>query len=220
MTAAIGLMAKAPVPGEVKTRLCPPLDPAEACEAAVGMLRDCVDTVSVTDAVVWCVHTGRQDQLAPHLPTGTRFLRQRGQGLAERLAAAQQDLHDHGYDGVVLVGADCPTLDAAYLREAVSALRGSTVVLGPSTDGGYNLIGSGRPIPSLFEVRMSTGDVLDETVARAQAAGLTTRLLTPRTDLDTVDDVLAARHAGWLEHAPRTRELAERLRRRSPMPPA
>jgi uncharacterized protein len=209
----VGIMAKAPLAGAVKTRLCPPLTAEEARDAAVAMLRDCADATSRTTADLWCVHTGAAGDLAPHLPAGSCLLLQRGDGLAERLAAAQDDLHGEGYHGVILVGADCPTLDADYLRDAVRALDDHEVVLGPATDGGYTLIGSRQPTPELFEVRMSTSQVLQETVARAHEAGHTPHLLAPRSDLDTVGDVLDALEAGWLDQAPRTRALADRLRR-------
>jgi hypothetical protein len=102
---------------------------------------------------------------------------------------------------------------AGKLLLLVSEIVVGAFVLGPATDGGYTLIGSRQPTPELFEVRMSTSQVLQETVARAHEAGHTPHLLAPRSDLDTVGDVLDALEAGWLDQAPRTRALADRLRR-------
>lgn len=211
MRVAVGLMAKAPVSGEVKTRLCPPLHPDEARDAAVAMLQDAAAHAVASGAEVWCVHTGDPSLLTPHLPPETSLLLQRGSGLAQRLDAAQQDLHTAGYDRVLLVGGDCPTLDAAYLRAAIDALEHVEVVLGPAVDGGYTVIGSAIPTPTLFEVAMSTSQVLDETVAQAAAAGFRVQLLDERGDVDTVDDLEAALRSGWLDTAPRTAALATSL---------
>ena len=154
MRAAIGLMAKAPIDGQVRTRLCPPLEPHEACAAAMSMLRDGADAQGAIGADPWCVHT----------------------------------------------------LDTDYLAAAIAALVDHEVVLGPAVDGGYSLIGSSRPTPTLFAVTMSTDAVLEDTIARA-AAGLRVRLLAERGDLDTLQDLVIAMDAGWLAHAPRTLRL-------------
>jgi len=211
MRSAIGLMAKAPVVGGVKTRLCPPMRPDQARDAAVAMLQDAAEQARATGADVWCVHTGDPALLTPHLPPGTSLLLQRGEGLAERLAAAQRDLHAAGYDRVLLVGGDCPTVDTTYLAAGLDALADHGVVIGPAADGGYTLIASTRPTPSLFTITMSTDRVLDDTIARAEGAGLRVHLLGPRGDLDTVEDLLLALDAGWLAGAPRTARLAAEL---------
>ncbi len=211
MRSAIGLMAKAPIAGQVKTRLCPPLQPEAARQAAIGMLHDAAEQARATGADLWCVHTGDPALLAPHLPEGAALLSQRGEGLAERLAAAQQDLHAAGYDRVLLVGGDCPTADAAYLSTGLASLTHHDVVLGPSVDGGYTLVGSSRPTPTLFDVTMSTTRVLQHTVARAERDGMTIHLLDRRGDLDTVDDLIGALDSGWLATAPLTAALAAQL---------
>lgn len=212
MTAAIGVMAKAPVAGEVKTRLCPPLTPQQAREAAVAMLADSAQTVAAVDAAAWCVHTGDPALLRAHLPAGTALLAQRGAGLAERLAAAQADLHARGHDRVLLIGGDCPTLDRDDLVAALAVLDDHDVVLAPAVDGGYTAVGTRRPCAALFAVEMSTDRVLDETVARARAAGLSVGVTAVRGDLDTAEDLVAALDAGWLRHAPRTAAWARRVR--------
>lgn len=207
MKSAIGLIAKAPIDGEVKTRLCPPLEPHEAREVAISMLRDGADAAGATDADLWCVHTGDPALLTLHLPSGTSLLLQRGAGLAERLANAQRELHDVGYDRVLLVAGDAPTVDTDYLDAGLAALVDHEVVLGPAVDGGYTLIGSSRPTPTLFAVTMSTDAVLDDTIAQAVAADLRVCLLAERGDLDTLQDLVIAMDAGWLAHAPRTLRL-------------
>lgn len=207
MRVAVGVMAKAPVVGEVKTRLTPPLTAEEATSVAVAMLRDVAGHAAATGADVWGVHTGDGERVACHLPPGARLMPQRGRDLGPRLAAAQRDLHEAGYERVLLVGADCPTLDTAYLDRALEVLGHASVVLGPAADGGYTLIGSTHPVPRLFEVTMSTASVLDDTLARAWEVGVDPAVLEPRDDLDTADDLVRAWEGGWLAHAPQTRDL-------------
>ena len=175
------------------------------------MLADSADNAWASGHDVWCVHAGPPDGLPALLPAGTPLLVQRGAGLAEALAAAQGDLHALGYDHVVLLGADCPTVEPAYLRAAATALRSTELVLGPATDGGYNLIGTRRAHAGLFAVEMSTPRVLTDTLTRARALGLGSRCLAPRRDLDTVDDLRSALEAGELRRAPRTAALVRQL---------
>jgi uncharacterized protein len=211
---ALGLIAKTPAAGAVKTRLCPPLGGEEAAAAAAALIADTGANAAATGHDVWGVHAGAPDGIAELLPAGARLLAQRGHGLAERLATAQADLHARGYGRVVLLGGDCPTVDAAYLTQAVAALDVHDIVLGPACDGGYTLIGTRRPHPRLFDVEMSTPRVLGDTLAHAAATGLRCRCLAPRYDLDTAADLLAAADAGQLGHAPRTATLVRRLRPR------
>jgi uncharacterized protein len=208
--AAIGLVAKAPVAGQVKTRLCPPCTPEEAAEIATALLLDTAASAAATGHDVWCVHLGDPAGLGALLP-GVPLLAQRGADLGERLAGAQADLHGRGYDRVVLLG-DCPTVEPALLAAAVAALDGADVVLGPARDGGYTLIGTAVPRPEvLVDVEMSTPRVLADTLARAEAAALRVALVAERHDLDTVADLAAALAAGQLDHAPRTRAAAVAL---------
>jgi uncharacterized protein len=209
--AAIGLICKTPAAGAVKTRLCPPLAGEQAAMVAAAMLADTAANAAATGHDLWCVYAGDPDGLPALLPGGARLLAQRGDNLARRLAAAQTDLHGRGYERVLLLGGDCPTVEPAYLAEAVAALRDHDVVLGPAVDGGYTLIGTRRAEPALFDVEMSTPHVLSETLSRAAAVGLRAWSLAPRRDLDTADDIAAALAEGQLDAAPRTAALVGAL---------
>lgn len=212
MRAAIGLVAKAPVPGQVKTRLCPPLTPAEAAAVAAALLADTVDSAVSTGAEVWCVATGDRRRFAGLLPPGLPLLHQVGDGLGARLANALAALCATGAERVLLVGADCPTVDGAYLDQALAALDDTDVVVGPAADGGYTLLGARAPHPELFAgVPMGTSGVLAATLDRARGAGLRARVLEVRHDIDTVADLAAAWHSGQLRAAPRTRALISQL---------
>ena len=90
----------------------------------------------------------------------------------------------------IIIGGDLPTLPLGRLRAAFSALEQKPVVLGPSLDGGYYLIGLRAPQPELFEgVAWSTPQVLEQTVQRLNQLGLEMACLEPWYDVDTVDDL-------------------------------
>jgi hypothetical protein len=110
--------------------------------------------------------------------------------LGRRLLAAFTAARDAGIGRAVMVGTDCPELQAAHLEQALQALGDHDLVLGPAADGGYYLIGARRPCPGLFrDMPWSTDRVLALTLARARDAGLRVRLLDLLRDLDTADDL-------------------------------
>lgn len=206
---AIAVVGKAPVPGRVKTRMLPDLSPDSAADLAAAMLIDVTAAAQATDAAVWWSYAGDRAVLDALRPAGVRLLAQVGEGLGTRLAHAHSTLHADGAARVVVVGADCPTVDAHVLRTAVDELDDHDVVLGPARDGGYTLLGTRTCAPSLFStVEMSTTHTGADTLAEAGRLGLRAAVLDTRPDLDTVDDLRTALDDGWLEAAPRTRALA------------
>lgn len=190
---ALAVMAKAPRAGEVKTRLTPPLAPETAAALYRCFLLDTLETVRrVRDAfplVAYAPPDAETDfaALAPDLPR----LPQTEGDLGARMARVTERLLGGGFDAVVVVGSDTPSLPVAYLDEAVRRLAGDAdLVLGPSDDGGYYLIGLRAPRRDLLEgIAWSTGSVLDETRRRADAAGLRTSLLPGWFDVDTAADI-------------------------------
>src|SRR5262245_16776458 len=151
---AVAIMAKAPRPGEVKTRLCPPLTPGEATELYRCFLLDKIAQVRGLERAVPVVAFAPDDARAEFagLAPGFALLAQRGAGLGERLTAAVADLLERGHAGVLMLDTDTPTLPRACLEEAVRCLAtgAADVVLGPTEDGGYYLIGLRSPAPGLF----------------------------------------------------------------------
>ena len=128
------------------------------------------------------------------------FLAQRGRGLGARLRAGFDTFFRRGAQRVVLIGSDCPGVDRGVVTEALGALRRHQVVLGPSEDGGYYLIGLTAPAPGLLRgIAWSTGQVFRQTHRNARAAGLRVATLAPRRDIDTVED---ARSLNWLPARP------------------
>jgi uncharacterized protein len=207
----LGLFAKPPVPGGVKTRLSPALPPALACALHAGLLRDALATLAASEAderVVWWA-SEPDPATAAWRPAGARAALQRDGDLGARLAHAFAVMLAAPGDRAVVVGSDAPALDAALVRAAFDALADHDVALAPARDGGYSLIALAAPAPALFEgVAWSTAHVFGDTLARAAAAGLRTATLAPLDDLDTPGDLvrwLPAALAAPPEHAPHAR---------------
>jgi len=194
---ALLVIAKAPVPGRVKTRLCPPCTPEQAARLARAALEDTLaacDATGVRRRVL--VFDGRP---GAWLPRGWSVVPQRGDGLAERLASAFADAGP-GF----LVGMDTPQLTPALLRRGLAALGGADAAFGPAEDGGYWGIGLRAPDAAAFAgVPMSRGDTGAHQRARLRSLGLRTVDL-PR--LRDVDDIAAAHAAAAA--APGTRFAA------------
>lgn len=191
---AVTIMAKVPRPGAVKTRLCPPLTPRQAAHLYRCFLRDKIEQVRTLEgaraAVAFTPAQARRlfETLAP----GFLLLPQHGPDLGSRLARCLAELLRLGHAGAIAIDSDTPTLPTAFLQRGVEALarREADVVLGPSEDGGYYLIGVQAERPELFaDMPWSTPAVLPETLRRARAAGLTTACLPTWFDVDTAADL-------------------------------
>lgn len=177
---ALAVMAKAPRAGKVKTRLQPPLSAEEAAALNVCFLRDTAENIAAVSeggahGLICYTPVGDEAAFDGLLPEGFELIAQRGDGFGERLLCAAEDILSCGFGAVCLIDSDSPTLPASALREAVAALRtpGKRVVLGPSEDGGYYLIGVKRAEPRLFErITWSTERVYAETVGRVSEAGM------------------------------------------------
>jgi rSAM/selenodomain-associated transferase 1 len=190
---ALGLMAKAPLEGEVKTRLVPPLTAREAAALNVCFLRDMaanIDSITETEAAAGLVvytPAGAESAFAGILPERFSLLAQRGAHLGERLCNATDDLLRQGYGAVCLINSDSPTLPRSILVRALNLLAsdGDRVVLGAAEDGGYYLIGLKHAHRNLFnEIAWSTSDVLARTRQRAAEIDLPVELLPPWYDVD------------------------------------
>ena len=193
---ALGLMAKAPLAGEVKTRLVPPLTAREAAALNVCFLRDMaanIERVSESAAasgLVVYTPAGSESAFDGVLPRGFELLAQRGASLGERLCNATDDLLRQGYGAVCLINSDSPTLPRSILIRAVESLRadGDRVVLGAAEDGGYYLIGLKHAHRNLFDrIAWSTSEVFTCTRERAAEIDLPVELLPPWYDVDDAE---------------------------------
>ncbi len=191
----IGVFAKAPVPGVVKTRLAAAIGSEAAAELYRRLGQRVVSAAAASRrAVVWYAPPGRRVAVTGWLD-GVRGIAYRAQpagSLGRRLETAFAWHFAHGAGRVVIVGTDCPGVGRSVLARAFRALRSADVVLGPALDGGYYLIGLTAPHPELFRrVAWSTGLVLRATRARARALGLSCRVLDLLRDVDTANDARA-----------------------------
>lgn len=189
---ALALMAKVPFAGPVKTRLTPPLSPEEAAALSTCFLRDMTTNVlsmngDGTEGVVLYTPANAEGFLHDLLPAGFKLMAQRGDTLGQRLINAAAELLSNEFDSVCLINSDSPTLPDEILKTAASLLAqdGDRVVLGPSEDGGYYLIGLKHPHGQLFgRIAWSTADVLAHTIERAAEINLPVELLPSWYDVD------------------------------------
>ena len=191
---AVAVMARAPRPGAVKTRLCPPLTHAEAADLYACVLRDVLDHLAGAEPWdTWVAYAERSRSYFARIPgLAANLLPQRGGSLGARMHAVFTDLWDDGYRQVVVVGSDIPTLSRASVGSACDWLRQDAcdVVLGPADDGGYYLIGLNRPVEELFAgVAWSTANVLDQTLDKARRLGLRVRMVARTYDIDLAADL-------------------------------
>jgi len=191
---ALCIVAKAPEAGRVKTRLCPPLSPDEAAELSRCFIRDKVAQVREVARAEPFVAYAPENALDAfqELAAGFTLLPQRGGDLTARLLSVLERLFAEGFQAAVLIDSDTPTLPTALLERAVTLLASHEhdLVLGPSEDGGYYLIGLRRTHPELFEgIAWSTPVVFEETLRRARALGLRALRLPPWYDVDTGADL-------------------------------
>jgi rSAM/selenodomain-associated transferase 1 len=187
------VMAKEPRAGQVKTRLCPPLDPATAAGLYRCFLLDVLDLVAAVpgvDPVVAYTPAGASLAFARLVNGRFHLVPQAGPDLGARLENTFRVLFRQGYRRVAAVSTDSPDLPPEYLREAFRRLERSALVLGPCPDGGYYLIGMSRLVPDLFrEMPWSTDRVVEITEERAGRLGLEVARLPQWHDVDTADDL-------------------------------
>lgn len=227
MKVCVTVFAKNPVPNQVKTRLVPSLSPEQAATLYTAFLTDGCETLAKfpdVDRIIAYTPAEAQSDLQALLGDDAIYIPQIGADLGERLAAATQWAAEHGYTKILLVGSDSPTLPTSYISQALTLLDSRDVAIGPSTDGGYYLIGFSADtlkttVPHIFEhIAWSTADVFQQTVARIRSLKATLGLLPPWYDIDTAGDlaflhahISAMRLAGETVQAIRTESLLTEL---------
>src|SRR5438477_638858 len=188
---ALAIMTKAPRAGTVKTRLQPPLTPSEAAELNTCFLRDIAAVISAagerSQGVGVFTPARSEKEYEGILPSHFDLIPQRGNGFGERLTNAADDLLHVGFESCCLINSDSPTATAEAFREAVAQLQDADdrIVLGPSDDGGYYLIGMRKLNRHLFEeIDWSTERVFAQTDERAREVGLKVHVLPKFYDVD------------------------------------
>jgi len=190
---ALAVMARAPVPGQVKTRLQPHLSPEQCSELYTALLRDAIELAcSVRAYAPFLAFTPAEAEryFRRLAPMRMGLISQTGSDLGQRMQGVMERLDEEGYSPVVIVGSDLPALQPATLEQAVQSLRNADVCLGPSRDGGYYLVGGRRTCAPIFKgIPWGTARVLEVTIEKSKAAGLTVALLGECADVDTLEDL-------------------------------
>jgi hypothetical protein len=194
--AAIGIICKAPQPGRSKTRLATAIGGAAASELSACFLRDVASAIEAVPEALgrrgYGVYApaGAEHIMRQLLPAGFGLLLQAGDDLGYVLIGAARALLLSGHDCVLLVNGDSPTLPTRFLAQAIDALRepGDRMVLGPTSDGGYYLIGLKHPHRQLFtNIAWGTNSVACSTCERAAEIGLARTLLPEWYDVDDIE---------------------------------
>ncbi|MBL4820630.1 MAG: TIGR04282 family arsenosugar biosynthesis glycosyltransferase [Gammaproteobacteria bacterium] len=187
------VFAKAPLEGQVKTRLVPELGTSRALDLHCAMVAYQIRRViegNIAPMELW-VSSNPSHAFFQSLCEKAHIYEQRGNDLGQRMLHAVKSALQRG-DSVLLVGTDCPSVDQQYLEQAMGLLQqGVDVILGPAEDGGYVLIGMNQTHPELFrDISWGSDQVMASTVERIISAGLSYKSLETRWDVDRPEDLV------------------------------
>lgn len=194
MAACVIVFVKNPVPGQVKTRLIPHLSAEQAASLYQAFLVDwcnALSTIAAAHRVIAYTPLEGLNALQTLIGKDLVYIPQQGATLGERLIAAAHWACDQDYAKFLFVGSDSPTLPIQYIERALDLLESRDVVIGPSVDGGYYLIGFSKhgaslSIPTIFEeITWSTDVVFRQTLRKIQGVNARLGLLPPWYDVDT-----------------------------------
>ena len=199
----MAVFAKAPVPGQVKTRLAGVLGADAAAGLHAGLVRHALATAVASGlggVELWCAPDERHDFFERCAADfGASLHAQRGADLGARMRAAFDEAFARG-EALVLIGADCPALKPGDLRAAASALGAHDVAIVPAEDGGYVLLAMARAVPQVFEgVAWGSASVIGETRSRLAAAGVAWLELPALWDVDRPEDYERLQREGLLQ---------------------
>jgi rSAM/selenodomain-associated transferase 1 len=198
----IAVFAKAPVAGEVKTRLAALLGADGAAGLHAGLVRQALSTAvraGLGPVELWCA----PDESHPFFQRcasefGVALRRQQGENLGERMRGAFEASFAAG-TALLVIGADCPALESAHLREAADALKTHDAVIAPAEDGGYVLVGLAKPEPRLFDgIEWGSAAVMGQTRERVARCGIRCRELATLWDIDRPEDYARLQQQGLL----------------------
>lgn len=192
-TRTLVIMAKAPKPGMVKTRLSETFSSAAVTALYRCLLEDTIalaKSLSTVEVAVVCPGSD-QDELQSLLGDAVQVVAQKGEGLAAGLTYVFRHFTRIGRQNIIAFNSDSPHLPASILDEAFGLLSTQDIVVGPTHDGGYYLVGAKSSHPSLFEGDgLGTRNALDRLLARTKVLGLSTGLTETFYDIDVATDLI------------------------------
>jgi uncharacterized protein len=198
----IAVFAKAPIAGEVKTRLAALLGADGAAGLQAGLVRHALSTAMqarVGALELWCAPDASHpffERCAREF--GASLKRQEGADLGERMRRAFDASFAAGA-ALIIIGADCPALRSTDLEEAAAQLRAHDAVIAPAEDGGYVLVGLARAAPMLFDgIAWGTSAVMGETRSKLAQAGVRWKELATFWDVDRPEDYARLQREGLL----------------------
>lgn len=195
MKKAMICFTRVPRAGQTKTRLLPLLQPEQCAKLHWAFLKDLENIYRQVAADLFVAYTPDPDwvKLQEVFPSAAHFFPQAGEGLGEKMDRAIREVLARGYDAVVLTGADLPLMTAAHLESGFDVLKSFDLAIGPTTDGGYYLVGAKAPCTAIFTgQRYGGSSVFENTLSAARAAGFTVGTALPCGDVDTPEDLRQA----------------------------
>ena len=192
MKNALICFTRVPRPGVTKTRLLPVLTPEQCAGLHWAFLRDLAQVYRAVDAHLFVAYTADEnwEALKPVFPTARDFFPQEGADLGQKMYNALARVLSMGYDTAILTGADLPLLEPRHLLEGFAALENADIAIGPTSDGGYYLIGMKQPQREVFSISGYGGSsVYERTVSAAENAGLSVAAAPVCDDVDTPEDL-------------------------------
>lgn len=227
VTTCLIVFVKNPIPNQVKTRLLPALSAEQAAALYRAFLTDwcaALRTLSDIDLIIAYTPPESLSDLEKLIGKHVTYIPQNGIDLGERLTNATKYGVENGYEKVIIVGSDSPTLPISFISDAVVGLDTRDAVIGPTVDGGYYLIGFATNIlsdalPTIFKgISWSTAKVMQQTLNRIQNIKASLKLLPPWYDIDTPEDLAlldthlqAIRYAEGSTQAEKTDRLIQKL---------
>ena len=205
MKNALLCFLKYPEPGHVKTRLAEDLDEQSAASLYEAMAERVIAEVYPLDGnydlFLWVDPKHDLDQYRTWIGDSWQYREQRGGDLGERLSYAFTHAFTIGYDRVAVIGTDCIGMDQTFIEETFAKLEEHDFVVGPSTDGGYYLLGASQNSPWLFQrVPWSTDEVLEITLDKIDVRDLTVAQLEEKIDVDDLDALVRFKDSLPEEH--------------------
>ncbi len=203
---AIIIFTRVPIPGKTKTRLMPCYTPLECAKLHAYFLQDIMAECQKVEADIYIYYDpdGNVSVLQKLLGMKHVYREQVGENLGERMHIAIKEVLEKGYESCVLIGTDVPGLQANHLRQGFEQLQHADVVLGPTKDGGYYLIGARKIVPEAFEkIQYGQGSVAEATKENLERAGHKVVFVESLLDIDTPEDVLEYRNLELDNHTGR-----------------
>ena len=191
MKRAVICFTRVPRPGVTKTRLLPVLTPEQCVGLHWAFLRDLAEIYRKLEAHLFVAYTpdAEWEELKTVFPHAG-YIPQKGDNLGERMHRVIRKVLDLGYESVILTGADLPLMTVSHLESGFAVLEEKDIAIGPTSDGGYYLIGMKKPCREVFRIEGYGGSsVFENTLAAAEDAGRTVGLAWTCDDVDTPEDL-------------------------------